>query len=425
MNTKDEPRLRKACHQALHHFGGLQSVTGIDVGYKYRDGRRQDEIAVRFHVRRKLPLDQLDPSEALPQLLDGIPTDVVEATFEAPEQRRPTSTVPGHPHQRRLKILQPGCSISRAYGDSAGTFGALVYDNASGTPALLSNWHVLVGHNGQVGQDILQPGVGDGGRRGQDEVAQLQRILLGLQGDAAIAPLIPDRRPVLPQILGSKVSLRGARSVRLGEILHKSGRSTSVTAARVVGIGRYFLTYPVGRLGIDGFMLAPAADGNPDNEEISTAGDSGAIWYDPESEVGVGLLFAGEPRGLDAPEAEYSLACHLPRVLAALDVSLLPGGDSDGSSMEPVGDPLTELVADWVRIGRKHLGSLRSLLRGEHTLPVDQQRRIHRQVMEAATHGTALLWASPEGQVRVVLQEGTVRLNLQWQDEHCEIVCDD
>ncbi len=68
--------------------------------------------------------------------------------------------------------------------------------------------------------------------------------------------------------------------------------------------------------------MAPWTANNPNDEEISSGGDSGSLWYDPDSLEGVGLHFAGETNNL--PSAEHAIACHLPDVLSALDVSLLP-----------------------------------------------------------------------------------------------------
>ncbi len=56
-------------------------------------------------------------------------------------------------------------------------------------------------------------------------------------------------------------------------------------------------------------------------------GDSGSLWYDPATQEGLGLHFAGEDD--HAPAAEFALACHLDAVLDELLVSLEPVAPAD------------------------------------------------------------------------------------------------
>ncbi len=58
------------------------NVTGVGVGYKVVNGKRTDEVSLRIYVRKKLPKQLLRPEEILPESVDGILTDVIEADFE-------------------------------------------------------------------------------------------------------------------------------------------------------------------------------------------------------------------------------------------------------------------------------------------------------------------------------------------------------
>ena len=71
---------------------------------------------------------------------------------------------------------------------------------------------------------------------------------------------------------------------------------------------------------MDGFRLI--VDPEVKQDEISLAGDSGAVWIDLATNRAIGLHFAGED-GL-GPLAEYALAHPLPRVFGALQIGL-PG----------------------------------------------------------------------------------------------------
>jgi hypothetical protein len=73
--------------------------------------------------------------------------------------------------------VPPGVSIGH-YQVTAGTFGALVTDRATGERFILSNNHVLANSNdSQLGDAILQPGAIDGGLNPGDVVAHLHRVV--------------------------------------------------------------------------------------------------------------------------------------------------------------------------------------------------------------------------------------------------------
>lgn len=318
MTEITQVELQSAYHQAVSAYSHRETVTGIDIGYKYSgpDDRRTEQLSVRLHVNRKLQASELSDAELFPENIDGVPVDVIEANYQ-------THAVTAQSGIRLAPrtVIQPGISVAH-FKRGAGTIGLIVYDNFTRRPCLLSNWHVLTGRiSVSSGDPILQPGLSDGGELLRHKVATLERHIIDQNGDAAIATLT-NSRPFQPDQLESGVVITRTRMPQLGEVLEKSGRSTGVTQALVDGMGRYFVNYSIGRIGIDGFKLVAVQDGNPKNREISAKGDSGSCWYHPVSAEGIGLHFAGET---DAnPRAEYALACFLPRVLAALNVSLLP-----------------------------------------------------------------------------------------------------
>ena len=318
-NNFSDSQLQQAYQKAFKAYIGRNNVTGIDVGYKYVGGKRTDNIVVRIHVREKIPATALETVEVFPQEIDGVTVDIIQAIYE------PAAAVQESLFQRRIRqnTIQPGLSISHP-NVSAGTLGTVVYDNISGRPCILSNWHVIVGsNNASPGDDIIQPGSLDGGRLPQDRVGQLERSILNAEGDAAIAffDLPADRSRNLTQF-ETGVVVQSARQAQIGDIVEKSGRTTGVTQGRVDGFGAYTISYSVGARTIQGFKIVPIIDGNPNDEEISSGGDSGSIWYDSNTHEGIGLHFAGETS--PTPRQEHAIACHLPIVLDALNISLMP-----------------------------------------------------------------------------------------------------
>jgi endonuclease G len=326
-----DERLQHAYEVAASTYGDREYVTGIDVGYKHVRKAPTETIAIRFHVVRKIPSPSLDVKEKFPPEIDGVPTDLIEAVYVARAAATPSSG-----RRKRRDPIQPGISVSHMRVLS-GTLGAVVYDKTSGEACILSNWHVLAGSDSaKQGDPIIQPGSTDQGRRPRDTVAQLGRSVLGPDGDAAIGILNKNRR-VREDQFGTGVVLREARMPVLGEILQKSGRATGVTSARVDGVGQYTITYSVGRRSVDGFKLVPVAIGNPGNQEISGEGDSGSVWFCPDTNEAVGLLFAGEVS--TAPSEEHALACYMPRVLSALNVSLSPARHARALGGDDAHDP--------------------------------------------------------------------------------------
>lgn len=327
----DQIDVESVLQSATAAFGNRQYVTGIEVALD-EDGLSDDQkLVVQVSVKRKLPLDSLAPEDVLPENFGGMPVRVIEARYHVPED---VTSVPepvaSQSRTKRHDPLLPGISV--AHKDvSAGTLGMFVRDRASGVVGILSNFHVLAGSTAaRVGDPILQPGPFDEGKVGRDSVAHLVSYIIDKDGDAAFARLNGARGIDIRQ-LGTDRPVSGVRNVRLGDELIKSGRSTGVTKGRVTAMGRYYITYSVGRIGVDGFKIDPRKLGNPDDDEISTGGDSGSIWTDPQTGLGVGLHFAGETSPL--PQEEHAIACHLSRVMSRLGLDVYmaePAMDAKG-----------------------------------------------------------------------------------------------
>ncbi len=67
-------RAVKAAHEA--ELMRKANVVGVGIGLRQRDGQYTGELALIVSVTRKVPLDELDPGDIIPQEIDGIPVDV-------------------------------------------------------------------------------------------------------------------------------------------------------------------------------------------------------------------------------------------------------------------------------------------------------------------------------------------------------------
>ena len=154
----DDKKVLKAYEKALKSYGYRPEVTGVDIGYKYNGFERTNEIAVRIHVREKIPLSLLQAAEVLPREIDGVPIDVIQGNYTPSANGTLATAV----RRTRRDPIQPGISISHHMG-SAGTIGAVVFDRTDGQACILSNQHVLAeAVLAEPGDQILQPGRTDG-----------------------------------------------------------------------------------------------------------------------------------------------------------------------------------------------------------------------------------------------------------------------
>ncbi|MHB1420682.1 MAG: chymotrypsin family serine protease [Bacillota bacterium] len=296
----------------------LQNVVGVGIGYKEVRGRKTNVLAIKVLVSQKIPLLRLDRRQMVPSKLDKISTDVIEVgafrMFDRTSRERPAS---------------PGLSLGH-FAITAGTFGAVVKDKATGDPLILSNNHVLANiTNGQdgrssIGDAILQPGAYDGGRLDADVIARLERFVplrrmveestcpwaaaaikasnavvhtvrpnyrLTLEKKVAVFNLVDaavarpvNREMIKPQIM-ELGEVAGMAEAELGMEVVKSGRTSGVTKGVVEAVE---VTMQV-MVGPDDICVF--------TEQIMTSlvsrpGDSGSLIIGKDHQA-VGLLFAG------------------------------------------------------------------------------------------------------------------------------------
>lgn len=303
------------------------NVTSVGIGHKVVAGRVTDVVAVQFTVRSKVPRDQLESvgTTALPETVTvgstPVPTDVLERTFAPAYTIVPEAAA----DERKVRVdpVVPGVSIAHPTV-SAGSLGCVVYAAEGGAPLLLSNWHVLHGARGRIGDDVVQPGPHDDNRTDRNRVGALVRSHLGIAGDCAVASI--EGRGVDPDVLGLGVAPDEIGDAELGDKVVKSGRTTAVThgvVTRVDTIVKLDYGEGVGERSIGGFEIGPDPARRDGDARLSDGGDSGSAWLfkagnGRPTRVLAGLHFAGDAGTGD----EHALAC-LPRsVFEKLQVTL-------------------------------------------------------------------------------------------------------
>ena len=310
------------------------NITSIGIGRKVTGGQRTDELCIQFTVKSKPEeagtLPENVHTKRIPETLSiqgmSVPTDVLQRSYKSSVKLVNPQTLAEavSDRKKRLDPMVPGISISHPTG-TAGTFGMVVYDNQTGSPCVLSNWHVLHTSRGNVGDRIVQPGPFDDNDVSNNAVGVLLRSHLGLAGDCAIARI--DDRQFETSIFELNVTPTKVGQVDLGDRVVKSGRTTGVTQGVVRRIDVMVnMTYAgVGQVVIGGFEIEPLT-GSPPNVEISQGGDSGSIWLianqqGKPTDIFAGLHFAGE--GGNDPD-EHAVACYAHSIIKKLDVSIAP-----------------------------------------------------------------------------------------------------
>lgn len=311
-------RIRKVLTKNKKKIMSCDNVVGYGLGYKIMRGKTTNEPAIIVLVKKKVPKVELKRTQLIPKTFDNVMTDVIEVGEVRLLAQRTDKSRPA----------QPGMSIGH-YKITAGTFGAVVKDEKTGEPLILSNNHVLAnatdGYDGRsaIGDPILQPGLYDGGTD-DDVIAYLERYMPitrdSYESSCSIAKKIQDisnfflkfirpdyrltfykerpshnlidaalAKPIKPEYISDDIfelgRIQGVSDPKIGMTVKKSGRTSGVTSGKIKAI--------------DVVLKVMLGDSNEATfheqiltEPIAQPGDSGSIVVDDNMKA-VGLLFAG------------------------------------------------------------------------------------------------------------------------------------
>ncbi|MEL6237827.1 MAG: DNA/RNA non-specific endonuclease [Pseudomonadota bacterium] len=345
-NTQPEPEMKEALRRFVrthgHKFLKDPNVTSIGVGRK--NGKPDGAISLVFTVGNKVKPSQLESldveTKLLPeeiQIAPGITvkTDVEERRYEQSYSLVETQSL--NPRKVRQDPMQPGISVGQ-FERSAGTLGAIVFDEDTGAPCILSNWHVLHTDAGEVGDQTVQPGYFDDNDITGSDAGTLLRSHLGAAGDCALSRI--RSRGFDRTILDLGVKPSRMADVALDDPVVKSGRTSAVTygvVRRTDVIVSLFFGDNAGVVDVGGFEigLTPETGLRPADGEISRPGDSGSLWMIREgreaTDIVAGLHFAGETA--DSND-EHALACYPLSVQKKLRFTFDPPQSPDGDEAD-------------------------------------------------------------------------------------------
>ncbi len=301
--AQDIERVRRIKAAAEDDLLSRPGVTAVDVGYKFVNGRKTDEIVIRIHVAEKkdVPADQQLPSQ-----IQGVKTDIIQNRFRPAGDRGYYNPILGGIDVGPLRAVD--------LQSIAGTLGAIVIDNSTQHRMLLSNYHVLCvneGWNqwGDVGRRITQPSFGG------ILVATIERGILNKDVDAAVARLDNITRYACGvQDVGA---ITGTAAPELGMAVRKRGRTTGLTYGTINGLhATATITFDHG---VGTIVFREQMQIDPDttrNALFADQGDSGSTIVNDAGQV-VGLLFS-----IDAESKGTGIATPIQRVLETMNVSM-------------------------------------------------------------------------------------------------------
>jgi hypothetical protein len=279
------------------------------------EGKETNQLAIRVHVFRKLPRRELD-RRFVPEMLEGIPVDVIEAPMAELGASGPACANP----RGRIRPVMGGISAGWS-GGTAGTIACFCRSTRRGDNPedifALSAGHVFADPKGLGLQEILQPGKIDGGTA-VDRVAYLERHTairgVGNTVDGAIAKLI-DRTNFIADVahIGAPV---GSAPATPGMEVVKHGRTTGYGEGKVTDteLDTKIRVRPgVSALFEDQIRIETPLPGGM----FAKDGDSGALVMEKLTQAAVGLIFATTRSG------SYGVASPLSFVLRELEIELI------------------------------------------------------------------------------------------------------
>ena len=230
-----------------------------------------------------------------------LPQTVAEVPVQMEATGRFTSLWDSPPNPKAPFARPVPIGVSTGHPDiTAGTIGARVTDGSQ--IFALSNNHVFANNNGaSQGDNLLQPGVADGGRNPADVLATLYDFepIAFCSGaacpmnriDAAIALTTADDLGTETPENGYGSPRSGTVEAALGMQVQKYGRTTGHTVGRVTGINATLdVNYRTGMARFTGQIMVSGG-------EFSTGGDSGSLIVTKglfqADRRPVALLFAG------------------------------------------------------------------------------------------------------------------------------------
>lgn len=302
--------------EALLHADRPGNVVGVGIGEK------SGAACLQIYVVSRLLPNYLCPGELVPPSFDDVPTEVVQIGRlgrkghpRRPDPNADLTPKPGSPI--RLQTNAPNVNSG-----ARGTLGAVVEVDGAGQRYILGCNHVLAA-NGRIKGDN-EARVVSAEFVGQEASIANPGVYIPLDRhaknfvDCALAPIIGSQeeqaRTVRQNFPKSIEKLTSGDPIKpeLGMHVKKIGAATGPTDGKIVDVDAFlYVDYSFGRFRFEEQIVI---EGEKDDEEFATAGDSGSIIVDQETGRPVAMVFAAS--------GKYAIACKLSVVMSKLEEEL-------------------------------------------------------------------------------------------------------
>ena len=273
MDNKNE--IKEVKKEVERNLINKANVVAVGIGKKNKTG----EEGITVYVSKKKDPKELSTHDAIPKVINGVKTDVVEI-----------GEIRAHTH----KIIRPvygGISAIHHTG-TACTLGAIVYkdDKVYG----LTNVHCGFPHweGAKLGDAVIQPSPFDGGKPTDIIGHTKEAVPLKFDGsfnefDACLVELTVEEKELYQETIGKHK--KEPSTVKIGDAVQKTGRTTGFQKSKVIATDvTASVTYDEGLVAT--FKNQIFCDNK--NEYFSAGGDSGSLVLNMEGNP-VGLNYAG------------------------------------------------------------------------------------------------------------------------------------
>ncbi|MGL5245611.1 MAG: trypsin-like serine protease [Sarcina sp.] len=269
-----------------------ENVIAIGLGEKTIKNIGTSEPCLKIFVEKKIPLNELSKNDLLPKDFLGVKIDVVESgkihSLSPSDTINNSNNFVNNKFRTRLRPIEAGCDISLYKDKNSATLGAIVFDNKTNNPYILSNHHVLVNEDDPKKiLSVVQPSVHYGGSSNFNIIAMGTRYVP-----------IKTSAPNLVDCAASKIlahveyikgiykigEISGTTDAEVKQIVRKVGAETQYTVGKVTATNVSCQRFS--KKGIKEYFTNQIAV-----TQMSDFGDSGSVYVNAKNKV-VGLGFA-------------------------------------------------------------------------------------------------------------------------------------
>ena len=257
----------------------MHGVVAVEVAPKLINAKPHPVPCIRVLVYSKRSRADLSSQELLPERIDGVPVDVVPASFRA-SGCNPVAA----PLFRRWPRLQGGCTIG-GYGDRSIATLACLFLPTDRNDIVLG---LTAGHAFDDGEVVVQPANGSSA----DAIGTIVAQELSDDIDAAVVEIDVQRRPVIPGVAGAGGPRQVKNMRQDGEYLPvfmAGGCSGWRVGWARRSSGSIPVDYPSGQIFLEDYIHITSGNAN---QPFNRVGDSGAMLLSQDGEFAYGLVIA-------------------------------------------------------------------------------------------------------------------------------------